>query len=72
MVEQRYRAVLEVPAGPSKTAVAARHGVHRSLGWYAESGPVGSADRRGRALRRSNVNGLVGWKAAVAAIGVPG
>ena len=27
---------------------------------------------QGRALRRSNFNGLVGWKAAVAAIGVPG
>ena len=27
---------------------------------------------QGRALRRSNFNGLVGWKAAVATVGVPG
>ena len=53
MVEQRYRAVLEVLAGSSKTAVAARFGVsrqavHRWLGWYAESGLAGLADRSHR------------------------
>ena len=42
VVEQRYRAVLEVLAGSSKTAVAERFGVsrqavHRWLGWYARS-----------------------------------
>jgi transposase InsO family protein len=53
VVEQRYRAVLEVLAGSSKTAVAERFGVsrqavHRWLGWYAESGLAGLADRSHR------------------------
>ena len=53
VVEQRYRAVLEVLAGSSKTAMAERFGVsrqavHRWLGWYAESGLAGLADRSHR------------------------
>ena len=53
VVEQRYRAVLEVLAGSSKTAVAQRFGVsrqavHRWLVWYAESGLAGLADRSHR------------------------
>jgi len=53
VVEQRYQAVLEVLAGSSKTAVAERFGVsrqavHRWLGWYAESGLAGLADRSHR------------------------
>jgi transposase InsO family protein len=53
VVEQRYRAVLEVLAGSSKTAVAERFGVsrqavHRWLVWYAESGLAGLADRSHR------------------------
>jgi transposase len=51
VVEQRYRAVLEVLAGASVTAVAARFGVsrqavHRWLGWYAEDGGLGRAQPR--------------------------
>jgi transposase InsO family protein len=53
VVEQRYRAVLEVLAGSSKTAVAQRFGVsrqavHRWLGWYAVFGLAGLADRSHR------------------------
>jgi transposase InsO family protein len=53
VVEQRYRAVLEVLAGSSVTAVAGRFGVsrqavHRWLGWYADSGLAGLVDRSHR------------------------
>jgi DNA-binding IclR family transcriptional regulator len=51
VVEQRYRAVLEVMAGVPVTEVAERYGVsrqtvHRWLGRYQRDGPAGLADRR--------------------------
>jgi transposase InsO family protein len=53
VTEQRYRAVLEVHAGVSVTEVAERFGVsrqavHRWIGWYAEEGLEGLADRSSR------------------------
>jgi transposase-like protein len=46
VVEQRYRAVLEVQSGSSVSEVAARFGVsrqavHRWLRWYREHGLAG-------------------------------
>jgi transposase-like protein len=53
VTEQRYRAVLEVHAGATVTDVADRFGVsrqavHRWLGWYADHGLEGLADRSSR------------------------
>jgi transposase-like protein len=53
VVEQRYRAVLEVRAGLPVTEVAERFGVsrqavHRWLRWYADEGLDGLADRSHR------------------------
>jgi transposase-like protein len=53
VTEQRYRAVLEVQAGVTVTEVADRFGVsrqavHRWLGWYADQGLEGLADRSSR------------------------
>ncbi len=53
VVEQRYRAVLEVMAGVPVTEVAERFGVsrqtvHRWLGRYQREGPAGLADRSHR------------------------
>jgi transposase-like protein len=53
VVEQRYRAVLEVRSGSSVSEVAARLGVsrqavHRWLGWYREHGLAGLSDRSSR------------------------
>jgi AmmeMemoRadiSam system radical SAM enzyme len=56
VVEQRYRAVLEVQSGSSVSEVAARFGVsrqavHRWLRWYREHGLAGLSDLRRRARR---------------------
>ena len=53
VVEQRYRAVLDVGSGVSVTEVAARYGVSRQsvhawLGRYRESGLAGLMDRSKR------------------------
>jgi transposase-like protein len=53
VMEQRYRAVLQVQAGVPVTEVAealgvSRQAVHRWLAWYVEQGLSGLADRSHR------------------------